>query len=94
MSNNSGGAEQYTTTVDSASTTVTFTRPSRTVMVVNCDDTDFIQVSFDGGTSWTRVFPLSSMQFDMGIASFQVRAMTASAAAATASIDVVNVHGR
>lgn len=94
MSNNSGGVEQYRTTVDSASTTVTFTRPSRTVMVLNADDTDFVEVSFDAGTSWTRVFPLSSLQFDMGIAGFQVHAMTTSADAATASIDVVNIHGR
>jgi len=87
-----GGAEQYNRTINSASTTVTFTTSSKQIWVVNEDSVDIIYFSLDGGTTFAAVFPEKAMgPLDVSRPSIAIKCNGALTAGATATVSIINI---
>ena len=72
-----GPPEQFTGILPIGDTVITFTQQTKYVTVINADDTDSFQVSFDGGTAWLTIGPYGSIPSPVAVDSIILRSASA-----------------
>ena len=68
-----GAPEVFSGTATVAAATLTFTRTTTQVTVINVDDTGIMEYSLDSGATWIPLQPYGHRSHDVGAADIQVR---------------------
>lgn len=72
-----GPPEQFSGSLAAGDTTLTFSAPTKSVQVINEDDTDGFSVSFDGGTTWIPIGSYGQVRENVSVNSIILRATAA-----------------
>lgn len=72
----SGDPETFVGTLPAGNTTVTFTREAISVDIRNIDDTDALQYSVDGGTTWITLLAYQNDDINATISNILLRPLT------------------
>jgi len=71
-----GDPDPFEGTIGVAATTVTFTRDTKNVKVINTSATN-MEISFDNGTTWLTITQFGSDSYPISVASMLLRGNTA-----------------
>jgi len=82
-----GVGESYTGTVGAAGTTITFTNSTKSVTIRNTHDSNNLEYSIDGGTTWLLLGPYGSITESVTLTSIRLRMV----AAAVVTYEVIGI---
>lgn len=72
-----GPPEQFSGSLGVGDTTLTFSAPTKSVQVINQDDSDGFSISFDGGTTWIAVGSYGQVRENVSVNSIILRSTVA-----------------
>ena len=90
FSRSPGNTQQENITAGVVATTITFDGTTSSIMIQNLSG-QFVQFSFDGGTTWTDLNPYQAFENPVSTSSVQIRRKSGSA---DASVQVVATYGK
>jgi len=71
-----GPEESFAGTLGAATVTITFSANTKNVSIYNTDNTDYMEVSFDGGTVWIPIDPNGNRKEPVSVGSILLRTVT------------------
>lgn len=82
-----GPGEPYTGTVGVGGTTITFSNATKSITVRNTHDSNNLEYSIDGGTTWLLLGPYGAVTETVALSSLQLRRV----AAAVVTYEVIGI---